>query len=55
MEYGFNSSRCQVSLAGLRCNHFGMRTKQTSGAVHSALDEGITLFDTATGSGMTRK
>lgn len=38
-----------VSLAGLGCNNFGGRCDQerTSQVVHSALDSGITFFDTA--------
>lgn len=43
------NSGLQVSLAGLGCNNFGMRidAEQTRAVVHQALDEGITLFDTA--------
>jgi aryl-alcohol dehydrogenase-like predicted oxidoreductase len=43
------NSGLQVSIAGLGCNNFGMRidTEQTRVVVHRALDEGITLFDTA--------
>jgi len=39
----------EVSVAGLGCNNFGMRidAEQTRAVVHRALDEGITLFDTA--------
>ena len=50
MEYRrLGNSGLQVSLAGLGCNNFGMRidTEQTRAVVHRALDEGITLFDTA--------
>jgi aryl-alcohol dehydrogenase-like predicted oxidoreductase len=50
MEYRrLGNSGLQVSLAGLGCNNFGMRidTEQTRTVVHRALDEGITLFDTA--------
>jgi aryl-alcohol dehydrogenase-like predicted oxidoreductase len=50
MEYRrLGNSGLQVSLAGLGCNNFGMRidTEQTRAVVHTALDEGITLFDTA--------
>ena len=50
MEYRrLGNSGLQVSLAGLGCNNFGMRIDeaQTRAVVHSALDEGITLFDTA--------
>lgn len=50
MEYRrLGNSGLQVSLAGLGCNNFGMRidASQTRAVVHRALDEGITLFDTA--------
>ncbi len=50
MEYrSFGKSGLQVSLAGLGCNNFGMRIdlEQTKAVVQRALDEGITLFDTA--------
>jgi aryl-alcohol dehydrogenase-like predicted oxidoreductase len=50
MEYRtLGDSGLQVSLAGLGCNNFGMRidAEQTRAVVHRALDEGITLFDTA--------
>lgn len=50
MEYRrLGNSGLQVSLAGLGCNNFGMRINadQTRAVVHCALDEGITLFDTA--------
>ncbi len=50
MEYRrLGRSGLQVSLAGLGCNNFGMRidAEQTKAVVHRALDEGITLFDTA--------
>jgi aryl-alcohol dehydrogenase-like predicted oxidoreductase len=50
MEYRrLGNSGLQVSLAGLGCNNFGMRIdeEQTKQVVHRALDEGITLFDTA--------
>jgi len=50
MEYRrLGNSGLQVSLAGLGCNNFGMRidAEQTRAVVHCALDEGITLFDTA--------
>jgi aryl-alcohol dehydrogenase-like predicted oxidoreductase len=50
MEYRrLGNSGLQVSLAGLGCNNFGMRidAEQTRAVVHQALDEGITLFDTA--------
>src|SRR6202000_3148240 len=42
-------SGLQVSVVGLGCNNFGMRT-DLGGArsvIHAALDAGITLFDTA--------
>ena len=50
MEYRrLGNSGLQVSLAGLGCNNFGMRidAEQTRAVVQCALDEGITLFDTA--------
>jgi len=50
MEYRrLGNSGLQVSLAGLGCNNFGMRidAEQTRAVVHCALDQGITLFDTA--------
>jgi aryl-alcohol dehydrogenase-like predicted oxidoreductase len=50
MDYrSLAKSGLQVSLAGLGCNNFGMRcdAEQTRAVVHRALDEGITLFDTA--------
>ncbi len=50
MDYrSLGKSGLQVSLAGLGCNNFGMRcdAEQTRAVVHRALDEGITLFDTA--------
>jgi aryl-alcohol dehydrogenase-like predicted oxidoreductase len=50
MEYRrLGNSGLQVSLAGLGCNNFGMRidAEQSRAVVHCALDEGITLFDTA--------
>lgn len=50
MEYRrLGGSGLQVSLAGLGCNNFGMRidAEQTKAVVYRALDEGITLFDTA--------
>ncbi len=39
----------QVSVVGLGCNNFGIRLDEgrTAAVVRSALDEGITLFDTA--------
>ena len=39
----------QVSSVGLGCNNFGRRLNEsgTRGVVHTALDEGITFFDTA--------
>jgi len=38
-----------VSVVGLGCNNFGMRTdlEQSRAVIHKALDVGITLFDTA--------
>jgi aryl-alcohol dehydrogenase-like predicted oxidoreductase len=50
MEYRrLGNSGLHVSLAGLGCNNFGMRidAEQSRAVVHCALDEGITLFDTA--------
>ncbi len=50
MEYRrLGNSGLKVSAVGLGCNNFGMRTdaEQTRAVVHQALDEGITLFDTA--------
>ncbi len=50
MEYRrLGNSGLQVSIAGLGCNNFGMRidAEQTRAVVGRALDEGITLFDTA--------
>jgi aryl-alcohol dehydrogenase-like predicted oxidoreductase len=50
MEYkNLGRSGLQVSLVGLGCNNFGMRCdfEQSQAVVHKALDEGITLFDTA--------
>lgn len=50
MEYrALGNSGLKVSLAGLGCNNFGMRcdAAQSRAVVHRALDEGITLFDTA--------
>jgi aryl-alcohol dehydrogenase-like predicted oxidoreductase len=50
MEYRrLGNSGLQVSLAGLGCNNFGMRigADETRAVVHCALDQGITLFDTA--------
>ena len=43
------SSGLQVSLVGLGCNNFGGRSDMEASrkVVHKALDEGITLFDTA--------
>jgi aryl-alcohol dehydrogenase-like predicted oxidoreductase len=41
--------RIQVPIAGLGCNNFGSRMDEdrTRAVVHAALDEGVTLFDTA--------
>ena len=50
MEFrNLGNSGLKVSLVGLGCNNFGMRcdAEQTRAVVHRALDEGITLFDTA--------
>ncbi|MFZ0680366.1 aldo/keto reductase [Candidatus Binatus sp.] len=50
MEYrNLGKSGLKVSAIGLGCNNFGMRTdaEQTRAVVDRALDEGITLFDTA--------
>ena len=50
MEYrNLGNSGLKVSAVGLGCNNFGMRcdAEQTRVVVHKALDEGITLFDTA--------
>jgi aryl-alcohol dehydrogenase-like predicted oxidoreductase len=43
------SSGLKVSVVGLGCNNFGMKCdlEQTRAVVHRALDEGITLLDTA--------
>jgi aryl-alcohol dehydrogenase-like predicted oxidoreductase len=43
------NSGLKVSAVGLGCNNFGMRcdAEQTRAVVHQALDDGITLFDTA--------
>jgi aryl-alcohol dehydrogenase-like predicted oxidoreductase len=43
------NSGLKVSTVGLGCNNFGMRcdAEQTRAVVHRALDEGVTLFDTA--------
>ena len=50
MEHrALGKSGLQVSIAGLGCNNFGMRVDaaQTRAVVRRALDEGVTLFDTA--------
>lgn len=50
MEYrNLGNSGLKVSAVGLGCNNFGMKNdaEQTREIVHRALDEGITLFDTA--------
>ena len=50
MEYRkLGNSGLKVSVVGLGCNNFGMKcdAEQTRAVVHRALDEGITLFDTA--------
>ncbi len=50
MEYrNLGKSGLKVSAIGLGCNNFGMKCdlEQTRAIVHRALDEGVTLFDTA--------
>jgi aryl-alcohol dehydrogenase-like predicted oxidoreductase len=50
MKYrGVGKSGLQVSVIGLGCNNFGMRLdlEGSRAVIHSALDAGITLFDTA--------
>ena len=50
MEYrNLGRSGLQVSVVGLGCNNFGMRCDfdQSKEVVHKALDQGISLFDTA--------
>ena len=50
MEYrNLGRSGLQVSVVGLGCNNFGMRVEyaEAETVVRRALDEGITLFDTA--------
>jgi aryl-alcohol dehydrogenase-like predicted oxidoreductase len=50
VEYrNLGNSGLKVSLVGLGCNNFGMKcdAEQTRAVVHRALDDGITLFDTA--------
>jgi aryl-alcohol dehydrogenase-like predicted oxidoreductase len=50
MEYrNLGKSGLKVSAIGLGCNNFGMRTdaEQTRAVVDRALEEGVTLFDTA--------
>jgi aryl-alcohol dehydrogenase-like predicted oxidoreductase len=50
MEHrALGKSGLQVSVVGLGCNNFGMRVDaaQTEAVVRRALDEGVTLFDTA--------
>lgn len=50
MEFrNLGKSGLKVSVAGLGCNNFGARcdADQTRAVVHRALDEGVTLFDTA--------
>jgi aryl-alcohol dehydrogenase-like predicted oxidoreductase len=50
MEYrALGKSGLQVSVVGLGCNNFGMRVDaaQTQAVVRRALEEGVTLFDTA--------
>lgn len=50
MEYrNLGQSGLKVSVVGLGCNNFGMliNQQQTNAVVSAALDQGITLFDTA--------
>jgi aryl-alcohol dehydrogenase-like predicted oxidoreductase len=50
MEYrNLGRSGLQVSAVGLGCNNFGMRCdkEQAAAVVHKALEQGVTLFDTA--------
>lgn len=50
MEYrNLGNSGLKVSLVGIGCNNFGVRADfaQTRAVVEQALEEGITLFDTA--------
>ncbi len=49
LRHDVGSSGLRVSSIGLGCNNFGGRLDQaeTASIVHSALDHGITLFDTA--------
>ena len=50
MEYrNLGKSGLKVSVVGLGCNNFGLKcdAEQTRAVVHRALDEGVTLFDTA--------
>ncbi len=50
MEFrNLGNSGFKVSVVGLGCNNFAMKcdAEQTRAVVHRALDEGITLFDTA--------
>src|SRR5438874_11061195 len=50
MEYrNLGKSGLKVSVVGLGCNNFAMKcdAEQTRAVVHRALDEGVTLFDTA--------
>ena len=57
MEYRtLGNSGLQVSVAGLGCNNFGMRidAAQSEKVVNTALDEGITFFDTADVYGSTK-
>lgn len=48
-QRNLGSSGLRVSVVGLGCNNFGMKLdlEQTRAVVHTALDCGITLFDTA--------
>ncbi|MEE8313893.1 MAG: aldo/keto reductase, partial [Myxococcota bacterium] len=50
MEYRtLGSSGLQVSVVGLGCNNFGRRVDEagTRAVVEAAIDQGITLLDTA--------
>lgn len=50
MEFrNLGNSGLKVSTVGLGCNNFGMKcdAEQSRAVVHRALDEGVTLFDTA--------
>lgn len=49
LDKNLGTSGLRVSTVGLGCNNFGLRLDLagTKAVVHKALDEGITLFDTA--------